>query len=248
MPFADPQSHLTRKRRWQDDDEDAIHGLYSSDHPGDIIFLHHQNQSAPWPRKVVPLSKRTKTLNGSLSCSSAYNPTSDEEPAPSRRRKHTTPNAFADDRPLSGRLLLAPCHICHRKPTKKVQLDSYADCQGCGERTCFVCIRQCQEAAIGREHDITLATHNISSASFETGDCTGDHATIPKFVANHNYKAQATTQASSNGIRQEGQSAQDTKGWHAQGHRTVICSRCCIERGAEGDVVCLGCLSTLEGL
>jgi hypothetical protein len=27
----------------------------------------------------------------------------------------------------------------------------------------------------------------------------------------------------------------------------VVCSRCCIERGAEGDVTCLGCFSRMEG-
>lgn len=37
------------------------------------------------------------------------------------------------------------------------------------------------------------------------------------------------------------------KGWDAAGHRGVVCSRCCIERGAEGDIVCLGCLPRLEG-
>lgn len=36
------------------------------------------------------------------------------------------------------------------------------------------------------------------------------------------------------------------KGWDAGGHRAVVCSRCCIERGAEGDVTCLGCLSKIE--
>lgn len=37
------------------------------------------------------------------------------------------------------------------------------------------------------------------------------------------------------------------KGWDAVGHRSVVCSRCCIERGAEGDVACLGCFSRMEG-
>jgi hypothetical protein len=33
-----------------------------------------------------------------------------------------------------------------------------------------------------------------------------------------------------------------------EGHRGRICSRCCVERGAEGDVWCLGCLRTEEGM
>jgi hypothetical protein len=33
-----------------------------------------------------------------------------------------------------------------------------------------------------------------------------------------------------------------------EGHRERICSRCCVERGAEGDVWCLGCLRTEDGM
>jgi hypothetical protein len=29
-------------------------------------------------------------------------------------------------------------------------------------------------------------------------------------------------------------------------HRGVVCSRCCVERGEEGEVICLGCLR-MEG-
>lgn len=36
-------------------------------------------------------------------------------------------------------------------------------------------------------------------------------------------------------------------GWDNKTHATVICSRCCVERGSEGDVMCLGCLAGVEG-
>ena len=38
------------------------------------------------------------------------------------------------------------------------------------------------------------------------------------------------------------------EGWSGRGHREVICSGCCVERGSEGDVVCLGCLAGMEGV
>lgn len=38
---------------------------------------------------------------------------------------------------------LRPCHICHRKPTTRQVLDAYADCDLCGERSCYICLRQC---------------------------------------------------------------------------------------------------------
>jgi hypothetical protein len=39
--------------------------------------------------------------------------------------------------------LLRPCHICHRRPTTRVMLDAYADCELCGERACYICLREC---------------------------------------------------------------------------------------------------------
>jgi hypothetical protein len=44
---------------------------------------------------------------------------------------------------IKKKIDLNPCHICRRKPTAKHELDSFADCEGCGERTCYVCIREC---------------------------------------------------------------------------------------------------------
>ncbi|KAJ5660741.1 uncharacterized protein N7484_000113 [Penicillium longicatenatum] len=42
---------------------------------------------------------------------------------------------------------LRPCHICHRRPTTRQVLDAYADCDLCGERACFICLRQCDAPA-----------------------------------------------------------------------------------------------------
>ncbi len=52
--------------------------------------------------------------------------------------------------PKSTLLLLAPCHICHRRPTTKHLLDSYADCANCGSRTCYICLRQCEGLLCGQ--------------------------------------------------------------------------------------------------
>lgn len=41
---------------------------------------------------------------------------------------------------------------------------------------------------------------------------------------------------------------QEQGGWTTGGgHRRVVCSRCCVERGQDGEVVCLGCLPFVEG-
>jgi len=39
---------------------------------------------------------------------------------------------------------LKPCHICHKAPRLKKDLAAYEDCWRCHERTCFICIRQCE--------------------------------------------------------------------------------------------------------
>ncbi len=45
--------------------------------------------------------------------------------------------------PVSS-LLLRPCHICHRRPTTRAVLCGYLDCEDCGKRTCFICMRECE--------------------------------------------------------------------------------------------------------
>ncbi|KAI1345204.1 hypothetical protein F5Y15DRAFT_20586 [Xylariaceae sp. FL0016] len=126
--------------------------------------------------------------------------------------------------------LLNPCHICHRKPTKKSDLDSFADCTGCGQRTCFVCIRACQGWLPPDAHPASLEDKNEDlSASFTMHDADDR----PR-----------DNERSMEGLQRE---KRREGGWSGRGHREVICSQCCVERGSEGDVVCLGCLAGVEG-
>lgn len=54
-------------------------------------------------------------------------------------------------------------------------------------------------------------------------------------------------QTSPAGMQEKDHRPQETGGWVKGGHRQVVCSQCCVERGANGDVVCLGCLAFIEG-
>jgi hypothetical protein len=45
--------------------------------------------------------------------------------------------------PVSS-LLLRPCHICHRRPTTRALLGGWIDCEDCEKRTCFICMRECE--------------------------------------------------------------------------------------------------------
>ncbi|XXG94713.1 hypothetical protein Hte_000970 [Hypoxylon texense] len=117
--------------------------------------------------------------------------------------------------------LLSPCHICHRKPTKRSDLDSFADCLGCGQRACFVCIRECQGWLPPTFPSNLVKEEQSLSSSFTMTDADGPS---PGHELGGFYE-----------------------GWSGRGHRAMICSRCCVERGSEGDVVCLGCLAWMEG-
>ena len=173
--------------------------------------------------------------------------------------------------------LLDPCHICHRKPTKKSDLDSFADCMGCGQRTCFVCIRQCQGWWLGSEstgeeggrptHTAAVAAsveeqqhpHEFSS-SFTMQDVDDDYMETHQMSPPVNHRPQkphrGQNKGGGGGNSSNGRNGEDRRrggggggpeeGWSGRGHRDVICSRCCVERGSEGDVVCLGCLAGME--
>jgi hypothetical protein len=45
---------------------------------------------------------------------------------------------------LNAAPILTPCHVCYKAPRLKRELDAYEDCWRCHERTCFICMRQCQ--------------------------------------------------------------------------------------------------------
>ena len=226
MPFVGDDVPSGLKRRWSEDDERGVFDLYAADKNKDF-FLLNQRAELP-PRKILPLSKRAR-MDDDL-------PVHTDLPSPplSHRRRRSSqlrmlqiqPVFAAKPPPRPNSTLLAPCHICHRKPTKKSDLDSFAECQGCGERTCFVCIRQCHGWDL--DDGSILSEQEVLSRSFHMDDI-DDLQAEERNEKDH--KAHSGTR----------------KGWVAGGHRTVVCSRCCIERGAEGDVACLGCLSRMEG-
>jgi hypothetical protein len=111
---------------------------------------------------------------------------------------------------------LSPCHICHRKPTEKKQLDAYADCEGCGNRTCFICVRECRGLySLPRDGDVMVVE---DLHGHEKGNDEGGNLGLGPWEK---------------GV--------------VESHRRMVCSRCCVEKGTEGEVWCLGCLRMGEG-
>ncbi|KAI1397414.1 hypothetical protein F4819DRAFT_85967 [Hypoxylon fuscum] len=258
-PFQPPPLSASKKRRRDDDDGDVQVPLYgspklstwsrstnnsdvgsrtSTPYDENLLAAIHNNErlifpsSLNMPPKVIPLpvSKRFRLfseneghLHSHPSQQSHLSHAHPEYSTPPASPQHPRTNTakLSNSNPSA---LLNPCHICHRKPTKKSDLDSFADCAGCGQRACFVCIRACQ-GWLSPSSDSQKENLAPSFTMQDIDDCTHD----------------------------QGQSEKHRKGggpdegWTGRGHREMICSRCCVERGSEGDVVCLGCLGGMEG-
>ncbi|KAK1752498.1 hypothetical protein QBC47DRAFT_59056 [Echria macrotheca] len=101
--------------------------------------------------------------------------------------------------------LMARCHICSRKPAKISDLELFTDCEGCGQRACDICMRECLGWRPGRRPPSPVAR---------------PRSQVPR--------------------------RGESDGWRKGGHREWICSRCCVERGPDGDIVCLGCLDFMS--
>ncbi|KAI2471248.1 hypothetical protein F4781DRAFT_387821 [Annulohypoxylon bovei var. microspora] len=186
------------------------------------------------PRKVIPLpvNKRFRIasddddehLHHPYNSLPAHHLSQQSHHSHAHPEYSTPPTSPQNSRPArpNPQALLSACHICHRKPTKKSDLDCFADCAGCGQRACFVCIRACPgwPACASEEENLT--------ASFAMQDVDYDSSS---------YEPEPEP-----GLKQ-GKGG----GWSGRGHREMVCSRCCVERGPEGDVVCLGCLAGMEG-
>ncbi|KAK3695135.1 hypothetical protein B0T22DRAFT_94743 [Podospora appendiculata] len=228
---------------------------------------HHQHHHSPPTRKVLPLpsSKRQRTSTDrdeggmrsrSHSPTGAYRRTSSLPLAATTatttitlpREEETARERSAPARNTAPANLMSRCHICFRKPSRKSDLDSFADCQGCGQRTCYVCIREClgswPHLSNGmlrdrRKSDLPSPTVSLpNEESFTMLDADTEHDLLgkgerPPTDRDHHPR--------------DSHPPLDPSGWASGGHRQMICSACCVEKGQDGDAVCLGCLPFFEG-
>lgn len=236
--------------------------------------LHHDIYNAqrhgPPPRKIISLSS---PRNKKLRMMSEQQDSEQQAPyavhtiqQTSQRPAHLAPSSRHSHArsPSSSKLcprttittnVLAPCHICHRKPTKKTDLDSYADCQGCGERTCYVCMRECLgwattprdirrpnnhfEDKEEEEKEVLMRDQDTNGEHEQGGGGTvNDHSFNMEDAPPEDSQPDYDSSRAGHGIR-EGTWVKEG----GTGHRGRICSRCCVEEGMEGDVTCLGCLT-----
>lgn len=215
----------------------SSHDTYPDERP-----QHHHHTASP--RKVVPfsspLSKRIRMNQ------------SPEEQRPYQHRHtsqhHTRSPCKQQSLSLPKPINLNPCHICHRKPTKKSDLDSYADCESCGARTCYICIRQC----MGRRGTPASASDQIHEHRMrdeEHDEYTDDNEDEENQRPSQRERSLCMEDAPAGEERRYCSEDRIRKGdtWsrgQGRGHWGRICSQCCVEQGPRGEVLCLGCLET----
>ncbi|GAB1310491.1 IBR domain-containing protein [Madurella fahalii] len=262
-PFLSSHSVSTTPRGTIFVDKNFDHG---------VLFQHpplHQSSPHAATRKIMPLqsAKRRRTsvdrdvgaLEGEPMQRSPSSSPSRKQQQQQQQHHHHHPQqqihhtksaeksrqtiVAADDAP-SSTALIDRCHICFRKPTKKSDLDSFADCQGCGLRTCYVCIRECLGWGPNLEAELLVPPPTAATdTSFTMLDVDAvEHGDGDVHVFGEEQRD--LTRDAEGGGRGGG----GGEGWaRGGGHRQVVCSRCCVEKGEDGDVVCLGCLPFIEG-
>ncbi|KAH6610541.1 hypothetical protein Trco_000561 [Trichoderma cornu-damae] len=251
MPYVGHDVHRATKRKWDHDGNEAFR--FSHPVPGAPVFHVLSQQAAPEnagsvsARKTLPPAKRFRTIhdNGAHGHDDIHR-SSHRRNASRELAATTTQGVRANDTSRSpvkiNGMALMPCHICHRRPTKKSDIDSFARCQSCQEQTCFVCIRECRGRHDGGEASAPLPSDDDEglSRSFHMDDA--DECTTPPMIPNHpsaqQYNGDVNAPEGTAGRRTASRSI----------HRAMICSRCCVEKGAEGEVVCLGCLSDTDAV
>ncbi|KAK2072664.1 hypothetical protein P8C59_007002 [Phyllachora maydis] len=123
---------------------ERMHGNASS-------FASAKSHQSPIQRKMMASRTPNKKarISGGDEGKDARSPSRQSRPvvAPSKDFQEpqdtVTQTRWSPGRNAAAVLRLSRCHTCHRKPTKKSDLDDFADCESCGQRTCFICIRQC---------------------------------------------------------------------------------------------------------
>ncbi len=227
----------------------AVHSTTVLDHNN---FAHHFDGAAehagaagPAARKILPPTWTTKKQRTFAAADVKDRPVRSPASTPRPAPPPMTVSQYKRNH----------CHVCGRRPMVLADLDGYADCQGCGSRTCYVCIRQClgwivepvskrEEDGGDAEHDKVM--HDSAAGEGQQGRGAGTEEkaygqwdkTMHDIPPGEAARPDPAKHASSPVKRPVHEL--DSTWW--DGHREVVCSRCCIEKGTDGDVVCLGCL------
>lgn len=241
MPYVGDDVHrATTKRKWDHDGSEALR----FSHPGsNAAVFHVLNQQTGLEstadgisaRKTLPPAKRLRPIHDdddTTHSSHWRNASSRELLVMTSQGAHDACKGPAK----IGGMTIMPCHVCHRRPTKKSDLDSFARCQSCQEQTCFVCIRECRRRKDSRNN---MKTPSFGKEDEDAGQSFNMNDADERDMA-------AATNSHAPQHDDERRNTPNKGSAIDSAHHAMICSRCCVEEGAEGEVVCLGCLSNMD--
>lgn len=245
MPYVGDDVHrATTKRKWDHDGSESLRFSHPGSNAAVFHVLNHQaglesTADGVSARKTLPPIKRVRTIHDVDTHSSHRRSGSRELLVTTSQSTHDNNSNTCNGPVKINGMLIMPCHVCHRRPTKKSDLDSFARCQSCQEQTCYVCIRECR-----RQKNL----HNNTNASLleedggversfhmDEDECEMSLGTSSTYARQHH---------DSYAGEREGTSSRSSV--DSSVHHAMICSRCSVEEGAEGEVVCLGCLSNMD--
>ncbi|PTB62940.1 hypothetical protein BBK36DRAFT_23254 [Trichoderma citrinoviride] len=248
MPYVDNDIPLATKRKWDDDDDET----YNNKSPRTVLSP-REGAAAPGQQQSFDASSisTTPTTRKTLHPTKRFRPIHQDSDsnAVHSSSHHRREQPSISPHPTNNKVIsLLPCHVCHRRPTKKSDLDSFARCQACREQTCFICMRECQgrmstpysstnksavrgEVDKGGEEEEEEEEEQALSRSFHMHDVDASAPSIPH------------TDDDIDDIDVDIGDDDCERRREIYTHHSMICSRCCVEKGAEGEVICLGCLA-----
>lgn len=186
------------------------------------FFPFHQNQNLP------SLLSATATIT-SVAAKRRRVPAT----AKPRFRQLSTPTiSSTNSAPVAPNL--APCHICHRRPTAHGDLPGYSSCESCERRTCYICMRVCEGESCRSttSTDITMSSFGSDQPQLElqNQDRSRGWDLGSRNHPNNNAYARNNNENSTSSI---------SPGPFVKGKS--ICGKCCVEVGADGTVWCRVC-------
>lgn len=131
----------------------------------------------------------------------------------------------------------SPCHICHKKPRYKDELDHFTFCQECGERTCTICLRECLNG-LSSEYPSDIVGAGEEARYYGELGGSADHDLCDTSRGRGDFD-DGNEEARCRSIRGDRNTSMHRRGHR---HKNKICSSCCVERGEEGDIFCVGCV------
>ncbi len=201
----------------------------------------HSDPSSPWllsPTLLRPCSpifnQQTLPFNHNPHSPSQLSTAVTISTTPTKRRRVPQPPkrqlstpTLSSTNSTSQNFNLAPCHICHRRPTALTDLPGYSSCESCERRTCYICMRVCEG-----EGCRSSTSTDITMASFDSDQPQPKVQSLQRPRGFRNHPSNFYIGHNNNPTNGSAESAIKGKS---------ICGKCCREVGADGRVWCLVC-------